>query len=70
MTDLQGRTETKNREVHAVAVLPETATPSKIHVGPSGAYYQYENVVKASITEIKPRVKPAHTDHTEYDLQH
>ena len=70
MTDLQGRTVTKDREVHTVAVLPETANPSKIHVGPSRANYQYENAVKASTNETKPRVKPAHTDHTEYDLQH
>ena len=35
MTDPEGRTETMNREVHAVAVLPETIAPSKIHVGPS-----------------------------------
>jgi len=70
MTDLQGRTETKNREVHNVAVLPETATPSKIHVGPSGDYYHFEKLIQSFILEIKPRVKPAHTDHTEYDLQH
>jgi hypothetical protein len=42
-----------NPEVHAVAVMPATVIPSKIHVGPSRAHqaseerlnYQYENDV-------------------------
>jgi hypothetical protein len=68
-----------NPEVHAVAALPGTVIPSKIHVGPSHAHQASEERLKLPVRERRvglhhgdqaPCDASPHTDHTEYDLLH